>query len=110
MIYAVDFDNTLAINNTPNLNLFKALINLRAAGHRMILNTCRTGKSLHEAVLFCSRYGLMFDAVNENLPDIIARHGANSRKIFAGFYIDDKAVNPFMGNIIIVPVGVTNGK
>ena len=38
-------------------------------------------------------HGLKFDAVNENLPEMIEWHGNDCRKIFADVYIDDKAVN-----------------
>lgn len=94
MIYAVDFDNTLMIHNKPNMPLIGFLIQAKINRHRIILNTCRTGKRLKEAVIFCQRYGLIFDAINANLPDMIQKNG-DTRKIMADFYIDDKAVNPF---------------
>lgn len=37
-------------------------------------------------------HGLKFDAVNENLPEVIELMGGDSRKIFANEYIDDKNV------------------
>ena len=40
----------------------------------------------------CAEQGLIFDAVNENLPDMIEKFGGDSRKIFADVYIDDKAL------------------
>lgn len=48
---------------------------------------------MQEAVEWCRQYGLEFDAVNENLPEMIKRYGNDSRKIHADVYIDDKAVN-----------------
>ena len=39
---------------------------------------------------------LEFDAVNDNLPEIIEQYGNNSRKITCNYYIDDKAVLPEM--------------
>lgn len=36
--------------------------------------------------------GIVFDAVNEPLPEQIARWNNDTRKIYADFYIDDKAV------------------
>lgn len=41
--------------------------------------------------------GLTFDAVNENLPDMIALYGNNCRKVFANGYIDDRNVWDFLG-------------
>ena len=36
----------------------------------------------------------IYDAVNENLPEIIERYGGDSRKIFADIYIDDRMKEP----------------
>ena len=33
-----------------------------------------------------------FDAVNDNLPEVIALYGSNSRKITCDYYIDDRAL------------------
>lgn len=41
----------------------------------------------------CKKFGLEFDAVNANLPEMVAHWGNNPRKVFADVYIDDKAVN-----------------
>lgn len=48
------------------------------------------------AVDWCKKMGATFDAVNDNLPDVIEIYGCNSRKISCDFYIDDRAV---AGNI-----------
>ena len=37
--------------------------------------------------------GLKFDAVNENLPEIVEGFGGDSRKIYADVYIDDRNCN-----------------
>ena len=62
----------------------------------MILWTCREGEDLERAIAWCDSLGLSFDAVNDNLPDIIEKYGCNSRKISCDFYIDDRAVS---GNV-----------
>lgn len=49
-------------------------------------------KDLEVAINACAEQGLIFDAVNENLPDMIEKFGGDSRKIFADVYIDDKAL------------------
>ena len=41
--------------------------------------------------------GLTFDAVNDNLPDMIAPYGNNCRKVFADGYIDDRNVRDILG-------------
>ena len=96
-IIAVDFDGTLfdtewpSIIKEPNYKLIKCLISRREYGDRIILWTCRRGKDLEIAIDACAKQGLIFDAINENLPDMIEKFGGDSRKIFADIYIDDKA-------------------
>jgi len=94
MIIAVDFDETLQIAGNPNIPLFRSLISKQKQGNAIILNTCRQGKRLDEAVVFCLKNGLRFNAINRNIPDIIRRFGYDPRKIYADMYIDDKAVKP----------------
>lgn len=96
MIYAVDFDNTICINNKPNIVLIDFLIKSKQEGNIIILNTCRTGERLKEAIKFCNKNGLYFTLVNENFPQVIRNFGANPRKIYADYYIDDKAINVAM--------------
>lgn len=102
-IIAVDFDKTLSYAKwpevgEPNTNLFRYLKEQKAAGARIILNSCRTGEALEKAVQFCKDNGLEFDCVNENLPELIKAYGEDSRKISAVYYIDDKAISVAMLN------------
>ena len=95
MIYAIDFDGTLCINEYPNIGqpIYKTIIfckERKAEGHKLILWTCRSGKYLDEAVAWCKEQGLTFDAVNENLPEMIELFDNDCRKVFADYYIDDK--------------------
>jgi len=97
-IIAVDFDGTLFSDQwpnigIPNLDIINYVRNKKAAGAKIILWTCRVGSRLDEAVAACKEYGLEFDAVNKNLPDIIAAFGLDCRKVFAHEYIDDRAVH-----------------
>lgn len=97
-IYCVDFDGTLCESvfpgiGSPNMALINHLIKRRKQGNKIILWTCRVGERLKEAVEWCKGYGLEFDAVNENLPEMVEYWGGESRKVFADVYIDDKAVN-----------------
>lgn len=97
-IYAVDFDQTLAfgsypIAEKPNVMLMHKLTGLQKEGNKIILWTCRNGKPLEDAIKLCLDCGLEFDAVNENLPEILAMYdNKDSRKITADYYIDDKAI------------------
>ncbi len=100
-IYAIDFDGTITVRSRyPNIGeanteFIEWLKHEQDGGVKLILWTCRVGKLLDEAVEFCGRYGLAFDAVNENLPEIIEKFGSDTRKIFAHKYIDDASAVPW---------------
>ena len=74
-----------------------AVLDAQRAGDRFILWTCRIGERLEEAVAWSAAQGLTFDAVNDNLPDMIALYGNNCRKVFADGYIDDRNVRDLLG-------------
>lgn len=99
MIIAVDFDGTLCENKypsagEPNTPLLDALRSLKKDfGAEIILWTCRTGKELDFAAEWCKKRGLIFDAVNENLPRIVKQFGGDNRKVFAHIYIDDASMD-----------------
>lgn len=95
IIYAIDFDGTLCEQQypsigKPNLELIEWAKAQKEKGNKLILWTCREGELLKNAVQFCEKHGLIFDAVNENLPERILQFGTNPRKIGADYYIDDK--------------------
>ena len=96
-IIAVDFDGTLCEDiypyiGAPNEALIDEIKARQAYGDRIILWTCRSGKLLEDAVRWCeAEHDLIFDAVNENLPGLIAAYGNDSRKVFADTYIDDRS-------------------
>lgn len=99
-IIAVDFDGTLCTDcfpdiGQPNTALIELLQGLKQQGRQIILWTCRCGKQLEEAVEWCRKRELEFDAVNENLPEIIEKYGSDGRKIYADVYIDDKSCFPW---------------
>lgn len=98
MIICTDFDKTLAFApyphvGNPNTALINHLIECRKHGDKIILWTMREGAVLDLAVDFCKSFGLEFDAVNANLPELVEQWGGDSRKVFADVYIDDKAYN-----------------
>lgn len=94
-IVAVDFDGTLCESKYPEIGkanqaLIDHLIFRKKCDEKLILWTCRNGKELDDAVKWCKERGLIFDAINENLPEIVEQMGGDTRKIFADEYIDDK--------------------
>lgn len=96
MIYSIDFDGTLCENEwpeigPPRLNIIEHFKQLKAQGHKLILNTCREGKLLDDAKRWCMARELIFDAYNENLPERIAEYGGDCRKISADWYCDDRS-------------------
>lgn len=104
-IIAVDFDGTLCENQYPEIgepnNALIECLKMRQQkmGHKLILWTCRVGDRLEQAVDWCQDRGLIFDAVNQNLPEIVESFGGDCRKVFAHEYIDDR--NSGMGNSLI---------
>lgn len=98
MIIAVDFDGVICTNGyfpdigQPNMRVINALIAHRKKGTHLILWTCRTGEALVQAVNFCKNFGLEFDAVNENLHMMAEAFGEDCRKVYADYYLDDKAM------------------
>lgn len=98
-IIAVDFDGTLCKDEwpyigEPNVDMVNYIKKCKKDGDKVILWTCRAGEELLKAVAWCRRYGIILDAVNENLPEMIEKYGGDSRKIFADEYIDDKIKAP----------------
>ena len=98
MIFAVDFDGTLSFGQWPkcgpgNEGLIEFLKKRKCEGDKLILWSCREGLDLSAAVDWCAENGLTFDAVNDNLPEVIEKYGINSRKISCDFYIDDKSIS-----------------
>lgn len=98
-IIAVDFDGTLCYSNWPSLGepnkaLIAYLREWRQRGNKLILWTCRVGEALTNAVEWCHSQELYFDAVNDNLPEIVAFYGSNSRKVTCDYYIDDRMLLP----------------
>jgi hypothetical protein len=95
-IIAVDFDGCLHDGKYPNLGepnmrAFSDLRMAQLAGSKIILWSCRQGLLLEMAVDYCLQYGVKFDAINTNLPEVIELFGYDTRKVYATEYWDDKA-------------------
>lgn len=77
---AVDFDGALCFSKWPELGepkqpLIDYLQKWKSQGDKLILWTCRAGDALDAAVAWCQSHQLEFDAVNDNLPEIIEYYG-----------------------------------
>ena len=102
-IIAVDFDGTLVTNKFPEMGevrttIWDAVVTYQKMGWKIILWTCRTDSMLDDAVKFCADRGLIFDAVNQNIPEVQEYYHGDTRKVFANLYIDDRSGLLGMGN------------
>ena len=94
-IVAVDFDGTICEEMTyPGIGKLipgadTVLKELKDSGAILILWTCRTGKELADAVVFCMEHGILFDAVNQNYPQLPF---GTSNKVFADWYLDNRSM------------------
>lgn len=95
---AVDFDKTLCDSYYPFLgdeiepicNFIRSIQDLDIV---LILNTCRTGFYLSDALMWCNEHHIYFDYINGNDPQRIIEYGADSRKISCNMMIDDSCYN-----------------
>jgi len=93
-IIAVDFDGTLYKDKgseagEPNMELITYLKHRQDKGDKLILWTCRCNEKLQQAVAWALQQGLIFDAVNDDLPEVVERWGKDNRKIYANEYVDN---------------------
>jgi hydroxymethylpyrimidine pyrophosphatase-like HAD family hydrolase len=96
-IIAVDFDGCLVTNKFPIIGdpirpTIDALKHEQQNGAKIILWTCRRDEQVEAAARWCAENGIKLDAVNENLPEMLAFFGEDTRKVFADEYWDDRAV------------------
>lgn len=96
-VIAIDFDGCISENRwpdcgRPNLPLIAEALREQKNGAKLILWTCRSDQDLANAVEYCRRFGLEFDAVNENVPERTNAYTNDCRKVWADEYWDDRAV------------------
>ena len=94
-IIAIDFDGTIVarednIDETsfaliPNA---KEVLDWIFKNFYVILWTCRDGVYLQNAINFLSLNSINFHTINQNIPGL---EFETSNKVFADFYIDDRA-------------------
>ena len=95
-IIGVDFDGTLAVTKgtypkiqKPIQEIIDYVLEEQRKGAYLILITMRENEELVQAVEWCKKQGIDFDAVNDNLPHMKEFFKNNPRKIFCNEYIDD---------------------
>lgn len=96
-IIACDFDGTICQNKypeigEPKISVIEQLKAQKELGTAIILWSCREGKMLEDAIEWCKQFGLIFDAVNENISETRTWMEVSSRKVYATEYWDDRAV------------------
>lgn len=105
LLISVDYDGTIVGHSFPDVGVpqpgaVETLRDLIAAGHRLILYTCRENDRrrayLSEAVAHMLRHGVTFVSVNCNRPEDDFRDSPG-RKIYADVMIDDRNIGGFVG-------------
>ncbi len=101
LIIAIDFDGTIVEDGYPGIGkprlfAFETLKKLQEDGHRLILWTYRSGKTLKEAVTYCEENGIEFYAVNKSYAEEQFDE-TKSRKIYADLFIDDRNIGGVLG-------------
>jgi len=93
MKIAIDFDGTCVTHEYPNIGrdigAVPVLKRLVEAGHKLILNTMRSGPQLEAAVNWFKDHDIPLYGVNE---DPGQKEWTQSPKVFANMYIDDAAL------------------
>lgn len=93
MKLAVDFDGTCVTHEYPrigkDIGAIPVLKELVKKGHKLILNTMRSGKELEEAVEWFRENDIPLYGINQ---DPGQRRWTSSPKVHADLYIDDAAL------------------
>ena len=90
MTIAIDFDGTCVTHEYPeigrDLGAATTLKTLVDNGHKLILLTMRSGKTLEDAKHWFEERGIILYGVNENPSQ---KRWTESPKVYANLYIDD---------------------
>lgn len=93
MYIAIDFDGTCVTHDYPrigkDIHAIPVLKKLVVNGHKLILNTMRSGKELDEAVNWFKENNIELFGINENPTQ---KRWTDSTKVYAHMYIDDAAL------------------
>ena len=100
MYIAIDFDGTCVTHDYPrigkDIHAIPVLKKLVSNGHKLILNTMRSGKELDDAVNWFKENNIELFGINENPTQ---KRWTNSPKVYAHMYIDDAALGCPLLNI-----------
>lgn len=101
-IIAIDFDDTIAYSDYSvfdnpviigDVEGAKEYINkLYDDGYFIIIYTCRNCLNLSKAIDYLKEKEIKYSLINANHPANIFRHGMDTRKIYADYYIDDHQI------------------
>jgi hypothetical protein len=96
-IIAIDFDLTICMSHYPKLGLERenagnVIRQLVKDGYGVIINTCREGLAVADAIHWLETHQIPYHYLNCNFPHIIELYSADCRKISADLYIDDKCL------------------
>jgi hypothetical protein len=93
MYIAIDFDGTCVTHDYPrvgkDIGAVPVLKMFVESGHKLILNTMRSGKELADAVQWFKDNGIPLYGANENPTQ---KQWTASPKVYANLYIDDAAL------------------
>lgn len=93
MIIAIDFDGTCVKHKYPNIGddigAVPVLKKFVENGHRLVLNTMRSGKELDDAVQWFNNNGIVLYGINQTPGQDT---WTQSPKVYAHKYIDDNAL------------------
>jgi hypothetical protein len=99
-LIAVDFDDTICFGNNEDdpsktvyrfdMNAIRILKDFQKRGGSIILWTCRSGKSLTDAMNEMAGIGFYPDYINYDHKMTIAKWGDNGKKVYADLYIDER--------------------
>lgn len=98
----IDFDGTIVQHDFPRIGrplpeAFEVMKELQQK-YKLVLWTCREGEDLEAAVKFCKKNGIVFDGINETLPeDEFRPEGTLRRKPHCFRVIDDRNLGGFPG-------------
>jgi predicted mannosyl-3-phosphoglycerate phosphatase (HAD superfamily) len=93
---AIDFDGTIVEEMFPEIGDIKphavrVIKRIKESGRRIAIWTSRD-ESFYERVKDCLKVnGIPYDAFNEPFPEMKKQYKADSPKIYASLYIDDRA-------------------
>ena len=93
MYIAIDFDGTCVTHDYPrigkDIGATEVLKRLIKSGHKLILNTMRSGKELQDAIDWFKENDIELYGANKNPSQ---KSWTNSPKVYAHMYIDDAAL------------------